>query len=191
MGYDIILFGLTAAGILTVAIYSYKVAHSRVYPIGIVRRTPSRSVAEDRPITIYIDESGEPCGLATDFENNVEGLRNAEIAQDLGVSEETVAQYRRQSVKLKTGVGKTFQAFSVHGGGTAWRQHFMPRWYSVQFDLSPQKQDPTLEKKVAEQGQALRALEQRIRELEVQSVQSVLEPQESDAPQAPQPRTIH
>src|SRR5258707_12280842 len=110
MGYDMLLFSLTAVGIVSVAILSYKIAHSRVYPIGIVRRMPSLPVVEEHPIRTYIDESGEQCHLATDFENVVD---EQSLHFTLGVSEEKAAQYPRQSINLKTGVGKSFAVFKL------------------------------------------------------------------------------
>ncbi len=193
MSYDIFIFCLTTAGVLGAAIFSYKIARSRVYPIGIIRRaTPSQPVAKNISIKAYIDESGdESCRI--------------DAAEGLGNVEETVAQYQQQPVELKAGVGKSvIIGIGAVSGRVHW--HYVPARFfrdrrvyrlqqppSLETEPSPTEKntDPTLEKKVAEQGQALEALEQRLRRLEVQSVQSVLESQESDAPQAAQSETIH
>ncbi len=183
MGYDLFLFCLTAAGILTVAIFSYKIARSRVYPIDIVRRisTP-RTVDEEEN---YAFER---------FALLAEGCSDTEqIAQHFGVSENTVRLLVSQkSLKPKSVVIKTR---SYGGERIEWGRR---GWHYSQLSLPSQdhpsaEHDASLEKKVAELGRTVEEQEKRIRQLEVQSVQSALEPQESDADklQAAENQTIH
>jgi hypothetical protein len=42
MLYDVFIFTLTVAGLVTVLVFSYKIAQSPVYPVGIVRPPPTQ-----------------------------------------------------------------------------------------------------------------------------------------------------
>jgi hypothetical protein len=49
VAYDAFIFTLTLVGIVTVLVYSYKIAHSRVYPVGIVREISNPEKSVDLP----------------------------------------------------------------------------------------------------------------------------------------------
>jgi hypothetical protein len=38
--YDVFIFALMIVGISSVVVFSYKIFHSHVYPVGIVRKMP-------------------------------------------------------------------------------------------------------------------------------------------------------
>ena len=110
MFYDVLIFASAAVGIAGVFVYSYKISHSRVYVVGIVRekaaalnQTVKREQdAEDLPasavlgvpsaIAIEIREAKKPrcerCGRLQDFSENRSRCRHCGHAFSLEVASE-------------------------------------------------------------------------------------------------------
>lgn len=182
--YDFFIWSLTVIGILGIAVFSYKMAHSRGYPIGIVRRRDvSQSIDASEGILVpgpFLDELYQATtpNLQKEILSLIgKGCRNVEIAQALHVSEHTVRRlvfrYSQSQSKLTKAVYQPRH------------EEYYPQvtfnFDSVLQEL-PAEKDPTLEKKVED-------LEKRIRRLEVQSV---LKSQESnDRPNVRESKSVH
>jgi hypothetical protein len=183
VAYDVLIFGLMILGISTAVVFSYKIAHSSVYPVGMVRKMPS---SQDSGEGALACESAPPADLI-DFATEGEIIRHA------NVSEQTVRKYvyrmaLRESAKqhLKGQIRK-LQPIKI--------VLFQDRWETP--FRGPEPEDVALEKEVAEHSETLEyhsisfaALEKRVRKLEVESVKKSQEIAKEKA-QVLQPETVH
>ncbi len=177
--YDAFILVLMIVGISTVVVFSYKIFHSRVYPVGIVRSVPAaQEYAEDA--------SAEPSNLATDFNRLMaEGCSVGDIANNLHLSEQDVKHY---IYRVKWDIYSK-RRFSSQIGK---QQYRLAVRYRGQKPSDEPETDPDLKKEVSEHGEALKLhdelfkdIEQRMRKLEVETVQKLQEAAE-ETPQPPQ-----
>jgi hypothetical protein len=168
--YDIFILGLMIAGILSVAVFSYKIFHSRVYPIGVVRKIPASQA-------FVAETSAELSGLSTSrFEAEVMGLLYkyddssiTEIAHHSGRDIDIGAQLPQLAAKRYTK-----QRRLSHQSGRVQRR-FVVYW------RDPEREESAEE---IELRSKLEDFEGRIRRLEIESVQKLQEADE-EKPQPP------
>lgn len=189
MVYDVFIFSLTVLGIVTALVYSHKIAHSRVYPVGMVRKMPAASPAQERvdEITVHLPDSllqGDIIELVA------KGLSNSDIAKDLHISESEVKRCIHRlalgaSVKKKAA---NWQIFADKEFGT-----FQPRLRQPLLHA----ERLTLEAEVTEQSEILEHhlnlfadLEKRVRRLEVEKVRMSQEAAAEEKPHPPQAEVI-
>jgi len=162
--YDVFILGLMIVGISTAVVFSYKIFHSRVYPVGMVRRKISVS-----PEDVDVFESG----LETDVMDYLARETSSRKIADLHLSKQNVKDWR---VYAKRRLGpKSHYKFPLRYLQTA----------------SLEQEDSALEEEVVEHGEALKyhskqleEIEERIRRLEIESVQKLQEATE-EKPQPP------
>lgn len=177
--YDVFILGLMIVGIMSLVVYSYKIFNSRVYPVGIVRRTPATQE--------YIDETSAGLGFETGLQPDLMSLldkdwSDTEIARDLNLSEQDIKDYlqrvRNWEVRAKGRIG-------LQSGR---RQYKLALHHLRQNPLREREESP-LEEEVVEHGEALKIhskqfedFEKRIRKLEVESVRKQQEAAEEKLP---------
>ncbi len=172
--YDVFILSLMIAAITSLVVFSYKIFHSRVYAVGIVRKVPAVQLQE------YVDEAS-----AGDFKGDLQaelmcllgkGWSNSEIARDLHLSEQDIKNHlRRMTWKMYAKRNQSQHKFALH------YLHFGETAFV----------EPVLEDEVVEHGEALKLhskqfedFEKRIRRLEIESLQKRQEATE-DKPQPP------
>jgi len=177
--YDVFILVLMIAGIASLVVFSYKVFHSRVYPVGMVRKIPSSQA--------YIDEAGLP-DFKTESQSELmsllnKGLTNREIARYLAVSEQDVKD-RLQRMTWKVYAKRRLRSPQSE-------KHHVHFYLGKTAVLEP-LEDSALEEEVVEHGEALKLhskqfedFEKRLRRLEIESVQKRQEATE-EKPQPPQ-----
>ena len=180
--YDVIILCLMLAGISAVAVFSYKIFRSRVYPVGMVRKIPL--------LQAYIDERS--AGLS-DFGNVLEtgdlkrlmaeGCSHEEIATVLHISEPDVKDLLQRVTRKLYAKGRS----GPHSGKR--------QYYYLAENPFHERGDSALEEEVVEHGEALKLhskqfeeIDKRIRRLEIESVQKLQEATE-EKPQPP--RVVH
>jgi len=182
--YDVLIFGLMIVGISSLVVFSYKIFHSRVYPVGIVRKV---SLTQE-----YVEKitrvSDFRTALDPDDLNRLisEGWSVGEIAGNLHLSEKDVRNYLRRDYFHRT-------TWDLH-----LKRRLSPQMGKEHYKLGllhfneSEAEDPDIKKEVSEHGEALKLhdkllkeIEQRMRKLEVESVEKLQEAAE-DTPQHPQ-----
>jgi len=171
--YDVFILGLMIVGITSLVVFSYKIFHSRVYPVGIVRRVPAAQEDVEDASDVLPDFNTD---LQAEFMSLLnKGLTKSEIAQYLRVSEHDIKDHlRRMTWKMYAKRSQSQHKFVLHN------LHLRETAFV----------EPVLEEKVVEHGEAtklhsrLEDIEKRIRRLEVESVQKLQEAEEK--PQSPQ-----
>jgi hypothetical protein len=174
VAYDAFIFVLTAVGIVTVIVYSYKINHSRVSPIGMVR-----SLSD--PL-----ESVQP--LATE-------QQIVEIDSALLKATAWKESWRCESCGLIQPRGKDSQCRRCKKHAVFQMTMSLER---IPEDSSIDESGQlALEGEIAEHGETLkehdkifRNFEKRIRQLELESLQKSQEYAE-ERPGISQPRTVH
>jgi hypothetical protein len=173
-------------GISGVVVFSYKIFHSRVYPVGMVRKMPvPQENIEEASTGLSASQSGLQAELMSLLEK---GWSIKETARDLHHSEQDILKHYLLRMKWKEVYAKRrqsggsqfkFALHNLHLGETA-----ILEW-----------EDSALEDEIVEHGEALKShskqfedLEKRIRRLESESVQKLQEAAE-EKPQPPQ--TVH
>jgi hypothetical protein len=183
--YDVFILGLMIVGISGVVVFSYKIFHSRVYPVGIVRRTP----------TIHEELNNATVRALSDFwataelpeVSMLEGWHYKEIA-DLRLSEQNIVDYLQRQIRKK---------YLVPGLGLLLdRREYKNALRHLGANPFHEREDSPLEEEVVEHGEALELhskrleeIEKRIRRSEVKSVQELQEATEEN-PQPPQ-QVVH
>jgi len=165
--YDVFILGLMTVGITSLVVFSYKIFHSRVYAVGIVRKVPA--------VQEYVEEAsaGELISLLN------KGWTNREIAKDLRLPEQEVRYHIHRKLDAKQQTGE--------------QQHKLAIYYVGQTHLH-EREDSALEEEVVEHGEALKLhsriedIEKRIRRLEVESVQKL---QEATEEKLQSPQVVH
>ena len=167
MLYDVFIVSLMMAGITGIVVYSYKIAHSRVYPVGIVRSMPKA-----RPLDPEASRSLD------------DGLRAFRVAENALSAD--VLDYALRELRYATVTKEDFPLL-LHGPLKIRGRVTRPS--------SPEEDKSAIEKKVAEQGEALkqyskmlRELDKRVRQLETDSVEKL---QETIEESAQTPKMIH
>ncbi len=174
--YDVFILGLMIVGISSVVVFSYKIFHGRVYPVGMVRRIP---VSQEN-----VDKSSD---FQSSFQAELMSLLEKdcsikEIARDLHLSEHEIEghlqrvrwkvyakQYAKQR-RLSPQSGKGQYRLTLRLGETA----------------SLEREDSALEEKVRLHSKQFEDFEKRIRRLETESVQKLQEATE----EKPQPAQV-
>jgi hypothetical protein len=151
--YDAFISTLTVVGIVTALVYSYKIARSRVYPVGIVRELPEARKSIEAP-----PEQRE----ATTPPARWEGA---------GAGKET---WRCESCGLVQARGKDLQCRRCKHITLS---QFAMTVEKMEESVANEPEQLALEKEIAEHGATLKAhsklfkdIEKRIRLLEVESV---------------------
>lgn len=178
--YDVFILGLMTVGISSVVVFSYKIFHSRVYPVGIVRRMP---VAQE-----CVDErSAELPASPRRFQQELMSLLEKEWSigeiADLHLSE--------------TDIEGHLQRVKVFAKNYSKQRRPRPQSGREQYRLalrlgetaSLEREDSALEVEVKLHSKQFEDFEKRIRRLEIESVQKVQEAAE-EKPQ-PQPPVVH
>lgn len=182
--YDVFIPALMVVGISSLVLLSYKILHSRVYPVGIVRRVPAAQECVDEAST---ELPGSLSGSQTELISLVaKGWTNKEIARDLNLSEYTVRSRLHRILRK-------LDAKQQPSSPTVKQQHELAHYYLRQQNPFHEREDSPLEEEVVEHGEALKLhskqfedFEKRIRRLEVESVQKLQE----DAEEKPQPTQV-
>jgi hypothetical protein len=156
VGYDVFIFTLTILGISAVVVFSYKIFHSRVYPVGIVRKVSAQR-EEETAILPYLMTGADVAGIVP------EDWSSGGISVDLKLSGKTVAYYilkhQLSGRQDKAVLIRSLRNKYLHG----------------------RPEDLALAKEAAEREEALKLrsriedMEKRIRELEIKSVQQLQE----------------
>ena len=172
--YDVFILGLMIVGISSVVVFSYKIFHSRVYPVGIVRRVPAVQLQE------YVDEASAESGFGTSFEAAdlidylARDCSNIEIARYLNLSEQDV-KYHLQRV---TWALREKRRFALQSGK---RQYKLALHLGKAAFLESVLEDEMVEHREAMKlySKQLEELEKKIRRLEIKSVQKLQETTEN------------
>jgi len=165
VGYDVFIFGLTILGISTVVVFSYKIFHSRVYPVGMVRKVPESQEYAD-----------------------VGDLRLSAQEQGMYYSQRTAwKKYAKRDLRGRT-VKLHYKLSPAH-----YLPHKFETEHAFTFYLRASAKDPA-QKGPVEHEEALKLhsrledLEKRIRQLEIETVQKV---QEAAEEKAQPPHVVH
>jgi hypothetical protein len=172
--YDLFILALMILGISSVVVFSYKIFHSRVYPVGVVRKIPASQ--ED------LETLAEPSVFRTQAELMSlldKECTDEEIAQTVHLTAQKIRYYRHR-------IRRKLDAKQLPSDPTG--KHAI---YYVGLKYLRDPEDPALEDEVVEHGEALKiqarqfeAFEKRLRRLEVESVKKLQEAAE-EQPQAP------
>lgn len=165
MAYDILIWALTVSGILTVVVFSVKIARSGVYPVGIVKKLPA---------------SKELLSKAELVRQEIAALRRESLK---GI-------YR---IGGTSPTGRVYYAYVGQSKYLRLREVQLAGWKERVLEQNPIEQEERtaeLEKKSAEQDRTLKHLEKRLRQLEIKSLQESQDAaKETDQP--PQEEYIH
>ena len=180
--YDVFILGLMIVGITSLVVFSYKIFHSRVYPVGIVRRVPAAQELVDEASA---ESSGFGAGLEADLMDYLaRDWSNIEIARDLNLSEQDVKKH----LQRVTWALHAKRRSGLKSGKQQYKLALLHYWAQKQ-PHEPETEDPALEKEVIEHGEALKLhskqleeLEKKMRRLEIKSVQELQEAEEKPQP---------
>jgi hypothetical protein len=183
--YDVFILGLTIAGISAVVVFSYKIFHSRVYPVGMVRRIPAIQECEDATTSILPN-------FETPFEQDelikaviVEGFSDKELARDLNLSAADIKDYLQRTRGL-------WSKRTLKGQVQVGLRHYrLGIRHNLEQNPFHEREDSPLKKEPVEHAEALKLhskledFEKRIRRLEIESLEKFQEATE-EKPQSPQ-----
>ena len=183
--YDVFILALMMVGISSVVVCSYKIFHSRVHPVGMVRKIPSSPQRVDEASAGLLDLKKS---LQAELVSLLgKGWSTEEIARDLHLSEEDIKDY----IQRMTWEAYARRGFRVHSGK---QQYIVTVGHSLAQNPFHEREESALEEEVVEQGEALKShskqleeIEKRIRRLEIESVQKLQEATE----EKPQPPVVH
>ncbi|HXL09674.1 MAG TPA: hypothetical protein VN966_05595 [Candidatus Bathyarchaeia archaeon] len=177
--YDVFILGLMIVGITSLVVFSYKIFHSRVYPVGIVRRVPAAQEYVDKTSTGLTGFKSLQTELMSLLDK---GWSNSEIARDLHLSEQDIKDYLQRA---------TWEVYSKRRlSPQSGKRQYMLALHNLEHPLH-ECEHSALEEEVIGHGEALKLhsrledFEKRIRRLEVESVQKLQEAAE-EKPQPPQ-----
>jgi len=131
--YDFVIVSLGIVGIVGGLIYSYKLGHSRVYPIGVVQDLiyPDRSALQPTLRGRWVALPGQSVAVQqplTARESEVaflvwEGFTNRDIALRLGTTEKAVKGYLGSTLE-KLGIWNRLELalYVANHGGPNWKE---------------------------------------------------------------------
>lgn len=168
-------------GITSLVVFSYKIFHSRVYPVGMVRKIRTPQEVSDFGTDLEADLTDY---LTRDWSTK-------EIAEHLHLSEEDVKDYLNR-VRWKL---YAKQQSGLKSGKQQYRLVLLDYWAQKQPSHKSKTKEHALEKEVVEHGETLQfhserfeEIEKRIRQLEVKSVQEL---QEATEEKSQPPQVVH
>jgi hypothetical protein len=167
--YDVFILGLMIVGITSLVVFSYKIFHSRVYPVGIVRETPAAKEYENT--TTLLADFGT--ALEPDTADIYSYIEIARGEQD----EQGIKDYR-----------DTWKVYSKRrlGPQSGRRQYKITLRPNLRQNPSHEREESPLEEEVKLHSKQFEDFEKRLRRLEIESVQKKQEATE-EKPQPPQP----
>jgi hypothetical protein len=179
MLYNVFILTLMISGLATVAVFSYKIARSPIFPVGIVQERPPRQSLLERDLGNEAARLWAGTHAVPEWAGRhaVPGKRFEIAMQDL-LMRGDVAQCR--TVLREDDESKDHAWVVAVDEGVV----LIDRRSSVEMDVAGQGEQLSSHEKI------LRAFEKRIRQLEVESVAKIQAAAE-DTPQAGQAAIVH